>query len=113
MGAVPSDPKGKTALSLESFVFIWNLQTLKVTKGPSGVGAGERRRGIPCKGQRKKEADSLDLWSHLELSSAHIFSSTWLCFVHNSGPAPGLLGFASVSACPAVGCSQPSLRLET
>lgn len=60
------------------------------------VGAGEQRRGIPRKGQRKKEADSLDLWSHLEQLSAHIFSSICLGFVHNSVPAPGLLGFASV-----------------
>lgn len=67
-----------------------------MSKGLPAVGAGEQRRGIPCKGQRKKEADSLDLWSHLEQLSAHICSSTCLGFVHNLGPAPGLLGFASV-----------------
>lgn len=57
--------------------------------------AGEWKGGTPCKGQKKKEADVLELWSHLEQSPAHIFSSTWLVFVHNSGPSLDLLSFAS------------------
>lgn len=42
MGIFPSDPKGKTALSLQFFVFMWNLQKLKVPSRSGGRRVKER-----------------------------------------------------------------------
>lgn len=94
MGAVPSHPKGKTALSLQSFVFMWNPRRLKVPRGPPGVGAGAKERD-PLQRPEKEGSGLLELWSHVEELSTHIFNSAWPGFVHDSGPAPGLLSFAS------------------